>query len=362
MDEALVRNFQPVGHFDFPSRNGIRMAFPPFLDVIEYFEDQQFSEVIVSTPGPLGLTAIAAARMLGLSVTGIYHTDFPHYAYQMSEDDSVAEITQKYISWFFGLMDRAMVPSRWYQRELEENGCPADRISLLPWGVDSDFFRPERRREDFWHRYPCGDGFKFITVGHISRHKNVEGLIRAFHHVREQGCEADLVIVGDGPLLPELRRRYANQTGLVFTGALEEEDLAAAYAGADVFVHPSTAATFGNVVLEAQACGLPVIVADRGGPQDIVEPARSGLIVDVEADGKLAGAMECLYRDAELRRKFADRGRRDAEQRSWDKVLETLFQSSADPPAAAADSATPRHQATAPEPVSVSQAPCPYSP
>ena len=321
---GLLRNFNPVGAFRFPSRDGMRMAFPPFLEVIEYFEDQQFSEVIVATPGPLGLAAVAAARLLGIRVAGVYHTDFPHYVYEMTQDDSLAEVGQKYISWFFGMMDRVLVPSQWYYRELQDNGCPEDRIELLPWGVDSTFFHARQADPEFWRRYPCGTDFKFITVGHISRDKNIETLIRAFQHVRDQGCEADLVIVGDGPLVPELRRRYANQEGLVFTGALQDEDLAAAYAGADVFVYPSTSATFGNVVLEAQASGLPVIVADRGGPQDIVRPARSGLIVEVEADGKLAAAMECLYHDERLRLELAARGRAHAATCTWNEVLDRL--------------------------------------
>ena len=104
-------------------------------------------------------------------------------------------------------------------------------------------------------------------------------MVAAFDRLRQRGHDAQLVIVGDGPYRAELQSR-CRERRVVFTGLLEGEELATAYASADVLVFPSATDTFGNVVLEAQASGLPVIVTDRGGPAEIVQSHESGLVVD----------------------------------------------------------------------------------
>jgi hypothetical protein len=116
-----LTNFAPVGMLSLPEYPSQQLAFPPFLEVIEYLEREQFSEVIVSTPGPLGLTALAAARLLGLRAVGIYHTDFPEYVRVLTEDESLALLTWRFMGWFYGQMDLIFVPSQWYRKQLEES-------------------------------------------------------------------------------------------------------------------------------------------------------------------------------------------------------------------------------------------------
>jgi glycosyltransferase involved in cell wall biosynthesis len=131
---------------------------------------------------------------------------------------------------------------------------------------------------------------KFVYVGRISREKNIHVLTEAFRLMahRQQGIR--LVVVGDGPYREEMELDLKNLP-VTFTGYLTGEDLAAAYASSDVFVFPSGTDTFGNVVLEAQASGLPVIVTDMGGPKENLIPGKTGFIVPEGDPVALADAM-----------------------------------------------------------------------
>jgi glycosyltransferase involved in cell wall biosynthesis len=289
-------------------------------------ERKQFSEVIISTPGPLGLTALGAARLLGLRTAGIYHTDFPEYVRTLTDDGDIVQLTWRFMCWFYGQMDMVFVPSEWYRKQLLENGLEHKCIEVLPRGVDTALFCPDRRDPEFLHTFGANGHFKFLYAGRISPEKNVRVLMDAFDDLRRRGCPAELVIVGDGPLLPELRQRCAGRADIVFTGFLRGEALATAYASADAFVFPSTTDTFGNVVLEAQACGLPAIVSDQGGPQEIVRGHQSGLIVDVATAKPLRDAMATLYGDADLRRAMGERALVNARERSWPRILESFWQ------------------------------------
>lgn len=320
-----IRNFQPVGMFEVPEYSHQKLAFPPFLEVIEYLEREAFQEIIISTPGPLGLTALAAARLLGVKVSGIYHTDFPKYVAILTEDESMAQVTWRYMCWFYGQMDVIFAPSEWYRRHLLANGLSHRPIHVLPRGVDCSFFSPEKRDSSHWTSYGCNGAFKFLYVGRISKEKNLDHLVDAFDILVENGHKADLILVGDGPMMPELRRKYRNRHDIVFTGYLSGEPLATAYASADAFVFPSTTDTFGNVVLEAQACGLPAIVSDEGGPSEIVRRHQSGFVVEMNDPSVLAESMSRLCTDRELNQTLSTRALTNARESSWPNILEMLW-------------------------------------
>lgn len=320
-----IHNFTPVGMFEVPEYTQQQLAFPPFLEVLEYLEREGFTEVVISTPGPLGLTALAAARLLGLRVSGIYHTDFPKYVEILTDDEYMAQVTWRFMCWFYGQMDLIFAPSEWYRQQLLENGLAHKRIAVMPRGVDADSFSPEKREAGYLSKYGCNGHFKFLYVGRISREKNVEHLVESFNRLRQHGHEAELVLVGDGPLLPEIKKHCKGRNDIILTGFLHGEDLAKTYAAADTFVFPSTTDTFGNVVLEAQASGLPAIVANQGGPPEIVARHQSGLIVDMMGDSALTEAMERLCSDAELRTNLRERALVNAAERTWPRILDDFW-------------------------------------
>jgi glycosyltransferase involved in cell wall biosynthesis len=325
-----VHDFKPFAQFPIPGYESQTLQLPPLLEVLEHCERERYSEILISTPGPLGLVGLVAGKLLGIPVTGIYHTDFPLYVRHLAGSATLEEMTWTYMRWFFGRMDRIFVSSRCYLDLLAEHGLPQARMSLLPRGVDAAFFHPGKRDPRFWGRFGINGAFKFLYVGRVSREKNLDALVDAFQAFLDSGRQAQLVVVGDGPYLKEIARR-CRRPEILFTGFLHGEDLARAYAGADAFVFPSTTDTFGNVVLEAQAAGLPAIVSDRGGPQEIVLPGRSGLVVDVDRQGALTAAMVRLFEDPALAAEMSTQAVANARRHSWELLLEQLFQSPASP-------------------------------
>lgn len=324
-----VRDFRPVAQFPIPGYESQTLALPPLLEVLEHCERERYSEILISTPGPLGLVGLAAGRLLGIPVTGIYHTDFPMYVRHLSGSATLEELTWTYMRWFFGGMERVFVASRCYLDLLAEHGLDRAKMALLPRGVDADFFHPGKGDGRFYRRFGIDPAaFKFLYVGRVSLEKNLDALMTSFQGFLDGGRQAQLVVVGDGPYLKYLARRY-RRPEILFTGFLHGEDLARAYAGADVFVFPSTTDTFGNVVLEAQAAGLPAIVSDRGGPQEIVLPGRSGLVADAEDPAAFGAAMARLFDDPALLAAMSAHAVDNARRHSWERLLERLFEGGA---------------------------------
>jgi glycosyltransferase involved in cell wall biosynthesis len=332
--EARVQNFKPVGSFGLPEYDSQKVSFPPFLEVIEYLERERFGELIVSTPGPLGLASLAAGKLLGLPLSGIYHTDFPLYVRTLTQDEALEQLTWRYMYWFYEQMETIYVPSEVYRRQLIDNGFDPKKLHVLTRGVDLRRFSPTRRDDRFWPARGAGDGLKFIYVGRVSKEKNLDLMLESFVELRREGLVAEMLVVGDGPYLMALRDRY-RRPDVIFTGFLEGEELAAAYASADVFVFPSTTDTFGNVVLEAQASGLPVIVSNRGGPAEIVSDGESGMIFDAAVPGSLKNVMRRLLSNPELRDRLSVGAVDNASQSGWQEVLDDLWHMKSPAPMAA---------------------------
>jgi len=319
-----LKNFQPVGTFPLPEYESQILAFPPFLEIFEYIERHRFNELIISTPGPMGVTGLAAARLLGLRTTGIYHTDFVQYVRHLTQDDDLADLTWQYMRWFYEQCTTILVPTETYRRQLIDNGFEPSKIGVMARGVDTQLFHPSKAAPTFFDDYGPPNRFRFLYVGRISKEKNVDALVDAFNEITRRGYQASLVFIGDGPYRKQLAARCQDRP-IAFTGILEGEDLARAYASGDCMVFPSTTDTFGNVVLEAQASGLPVIVTDQGGPADIVRRYDSGIVVDLSQSQAVADAMEKIMLDADLRLELRNRGLCNAAESKWENVLEQFW-------------------------------------
>jgi glycosyltransferase involved in cell wall biosynthesis len=315
-------NFEPVGEFELPEYELQRLSFPPVLNIIDYLERGGFSELIISTPGPVGLAALAAAKSLGLRTVGIYHTDFPQYVRILTDDSFMETLTWNYMHWFHSQLDVLYVNSEDYRKCWIERGIPAARLRILPRGLDTVLFHPTRREAGFWRERGLGeDEVGVLFVGRVSKEKNLDLLVEALRMLEGEVVLRPLV-VGDGPYMGEMRRLLPRG---IFTGYLGGEELAAAYASADLFAFPSTTDTFGNVILEAQASGLPVVVSDIGGPRDLVEDGVDGLVTrgnDVES---LVVALRRLAGDGGLRRRMGVAGRRRVETRDWSEAFEKFW-------------------------------------
>ncbi|MFO7877223.1 MAG: glycosyltransferase [Desulfovermiculus sp.] len=286
--ETNVASFEPIGEFDLPEYPELQVHYPPFLDILAYCYEQRFTCIHAETPGAMGLTALAVARLLGLPFQGTYHTSLPQTVRAVTGDSHMEGLVWKYVTWFYGQMDLISVPSTATADELASKGLPRGKMVVHQSGINTSDFHPAKRNGYFQTHYNVPEpSTKLIYVGRISKEKNLqvlETIMRTMSQVRDNVC---LIVVGEGPYLTEIQNT-CRDLPVLFTGYLRGDDLAQAYASSDIFVFPSTVDTMGSAVIEAQASGLPVIVTDQGGPRENMVDGETGIVVpadDQMADG-----------------------------------------------------------------------------
>lgn len=249
-----------------PGYREIRLAIPDFKGARRIIEGRRPDLIHIATEGPVGWMARSACLRWSRPFTTSYHTKFPEYASALIglSPDPV----YRFVRFFHDASAGVMVATPSLAQSLKRRGFKR----LLPWtrGVDTDLFRPRNVRL-FGRDAPI-----FLYVGRVSKEKNIEDFLKAKLPGRK-------VVVGDGPHLPALRRAYP---GALFTGPKAGTGLAECYASADVFVFPSRTDTFGLVLLEAMAAGLPIAAYPVTGPLDLVKPGETGVL---DEDLALAG-------------------------------------------------------------------------
>jgi glycosyltransferase involved in cell wall biosynthesis len=319
LSDIPIKNFPPIGEFELPEYELQKLSFPPILQMLDYVQRERFTEIIISTPGPVGLTALLAAKMLNLQTSGIYHTDFPQYIRILTEDSFLESVAWGYMHWFYGQLDTVFVNSEEYKQSWIKRGFDPVKLKILPRGLDTELFHPARRDSAFFEKFGASNGeVRLLYVGRISREKDLDLLADAYRRLRKEGLPVRLFVVGHGPYSEALAKSLPDA---FFTGYLRGTELATAYASADIFVFPSTTDTFGNVILEAQASGLPVIVSDSGGPKELVAHNANGLITRSHNVEDFTDAIRALVTDRALRERMANSARDSVIDRSWPRAF-----------------------------------------
>src|SRR3984893_13980525 len=325
VDDIPIKNFKPIGEFELPEYELQKLSFPPILQMLDYIQRERFSEVIISTPGPIGLTALLAAKMLNLQTSGISHTDFTHYARILTEDSFLESVTWRYMHWFYGQLDTVFVNSEEYRDSWIKRGFEPEKLKIFPRGLDTQLFNPTRRDSKFFEKFGAKNGqIRPLYVGGVSREKDLDLLAEAYRRLRDEGLSIQLCVVGHGPYSREFSESLPEA---LFTGYLTGKELAVAYASADIFVFQSTTDTFGNVIIEAQASGVPVIVSDSGGPKELVENDRNGLITKSHDVDDLTRAIRELVADPDRRKRMGDFARESVIDRTWPTAFRKFWAS-----------------------------------
>ena len=323
VDDIPIKNFKPIGEFELPEYELQKLSFPPILQMLDYIQRKRFTEVIISTPGPIGLTALLAAKMLNLQTSGIYHTDFPQYVRILTEDSFLESVTWRYMHWFYNQLDTVFVNSEEYRESWIKRGFDPEKLKIFPRGLDTQLFHPTRRNPAFFEKFGAKNGqVRLLYVGRVSREKDLDLLAEAYRRLRDEGLPIQLCVVGHGPYSHEFSESLPEA---LFTGYLTGKELAAAYASADIFVFPSTTDTFGNVIIEAQASGVPVIVSDSGGPKELVENDRNGLITKSHDVEDLTRAIRELVADPDRRKRMGNFARESVINRTWPNAFRKFW-------------------------------------
>lgn len=300
----------------------MRMYWPPYRRMLDRLAQDGVDVIHVTTPGPVGLAALAAARRLRLPLVGSFHTDLAEYTVRLSGSAALGAFIRHYMTWLYGRCERVLVPSRATVDLVVRAGLSPDHVAIWGRGVDTSHFEPARRSVDWRRRWRApADRPVLLYVGRVSPEKGVDLLPDLHDELMRRGLNHRLVVVGDGPARETLARRCPDAICL---GTLGRQDLADVYASADLFVFPSRTDTAGNVVLEAQASGLPVLVSDAGGPREQMQPDVSGLVCGPTLAPWVEAAASLLT-DRPRRLAMAAAARRYAESRHWAHALAPLF-------------------------------------
>lgn len=292
-----VRIIEP-GQFNtcrMPRYREIRLAMMPGRGVARKLRAYAPDAVHIATEGPIGVAARRFCGRMGWPFITSYHTQFPFYLQRYAHIPP--RLTYRFIRWFHGEADRVLVPTNRVKQELEANGL--DNAAVWTRGVDTRVFHPGAGTD----RYADLPRPVFLYAGRVAVEKNIEAFL-------DLDLPGSKVVVGDGPAKPRLMRKYSHAH---WVGYRFGEDLARHYADADVLVFPSRSDTFGIVMLEANACGLPIAAYPVTGPIDVVKHGQTG-ILDEDLQ---AACLAALKLDRQTCRQYA-------EQHSWKRCAQMV--------------------------------------
>ncbi|KWX71277.1 glycosyltransferase family 4 protein [Paenibacillus jilunlii] len=313
---------RPVASIPFFLYPECRLALPSMSSIQSQLNAFQPDLLHMSTPFNIGLCGLRYAHRQGLPHVASYHTHFDRYLeyYRMRR---IVPLYWRYMKWFHRTCGATFAPSRETAEILREQGF--ERLRLWSRGVDCQQYSPDKRQAaSLRERYGISVPLVLLYVGRIAPEKDIATLLHALQLLPESvAAGVHLLVVGDGPLLPELRAQAPRN--VTFTGVKHGEELAELYASADLFVFPSSTETFGNVVLEAMASGLPVVAAGAGGSKELVMPGRTGALFQPQEPGSLAEEICRLSSDSTLRTAMGSEGRIQALGRSWEQIFDGLI-------------------------------------
>lgn len=294
----------------------LRLGLPARSRLARRWRQNRPDLVHVVTEGPLGASAVSAARALGLPVTSSFHTNFHTY----TSAYGFAPLRRAVLGWLrrvHNRTERTFAPTQELCDELA--GLGFRDLRVLSRGVDTAQFTPERRSAALRHDWHAGPADPVVLhAGRLAAEKNYPLLFRCFEAMRVVEPRCRFVVVGDGPLRAELERTHP---WAHFTGFIPRQELARHYASADIYIHASLSETFGNVLTEAMASGLAVAGFDYAAARQFIRHEQNGLTVPCDQPAALITAAERLAIDLPLRQRLRTSARAALEHQSWDNVI-----------------------------------------
>jgi glycosyltransferase involved in cell wall biosynthesis len=321
---GIRKNFAPLLTRPLPYYEEITLNVPPVLEVLEWADRQQFDAVHVSTPGPMGLCGWLVARMLRVPLLCTYHTDFPAYVDSLTRDHRVTNGAIAYMQWFYGQAASVFTRSKAYRFKLSDLGVAEEKILAIQPGVNTEKFSPARRDPDVWVSRGVREPKRLLYSGRVSVEKNLPLLVEAFRKLCEKRRDAALIVAGDGPYLARMREALRHLPAY-FLGFQDDAQLAPLYASADLFVFPSRTDTLGQVVMEAQASGLPVLVSGDGGPRESIDDGRSGIVIPGDDASRWTATISDLLDDDARHQRMAHAAAQRASRWSLEKTFEAFW-------------------------------------
>jgi glycosyltransferase involved in cell wall biosynthesis/predicted metal-dependent phosphoesterase TrpH len=315
-DPGVDRRLPAAAELEVPFYEGMTLGVPGLPDLVEVLAEGCYDLVHVTAPGPAGIAATLMSRITGVPLIASYHTEIATYAGMRTKDETLEALTRAGLGAFYTAPGAVLSPSPSADVSVVALGADAARLGRWERGVDTVRFDSSKADPD---AFP-GE-IKILYAGRLTREKGVDLLAESFIRAHDRDPRLHLLLAGGGPEEAELRERLGERA--TFLGWLAGEDLPRAYASADTFLFCSGTDTYGQVILEAAASGLPVVAVAEGGPATLIENRHTGLLCRPDAD-QIAGTLLQLASSPELRRQLGGAAAQAARQRSWERSLGQL--------------------------------------
>ncbi|WP_212630598.1 glycosyltransferase family 1 protein [Pseudomonas sp. KB-10] len=312
-DDLLLTRGWPL-----PGYPGLQWGQSSLHKLLRRWQRQRPDVLYIATEGPLGLSALRAARRLAIPVVSGFHTNFQQYTGHYGLGLLTRAMTN-YLRWFHNRTQLTLVPSVGQQVDLERRDFV--RLALLARGVDSQLFHPRRRSDELRASWGLeADDLAVLHVGRLAAEKNLGLLVKAYTALQQAHPQRRmrLILVGDGPLRASLQAQLPEA---LFCGLQRGEALATYYASGDLFLFPSLSETFGNVVLEALASSLGVVAFDQAAAAQHIHHGHNGMLARPGDEAGFCEAACELLADAEVLRRIRLNARRHASHLSWDGIV-----------------------------------------
>ncbi|MDR3369575.1 glycosyltransferase family 1 protein [Rhodoferax sp.] len=313
--EEILSSGLPV-----PAYADLRFGLPSKRRLSKLWGSHRPDVVHVVTEGPLGWSAIAAARKMQLPVTSSFHTNFqsysPHYGLGLFKKP-----IDSYLRKLHNRTQATMVPTRALMQDLQSRGY--QNLKLLSRGVASDLFSPTKRSADLRSRWGAGDDdMVVLVVGRLAKEKNLGLVVESFRAIHAHNPAAKMVFVGDGPLRPALQAACPCS---IFAGNRQGEDLAAHYASGDLFLFPSLTETYGNVVPEALASGLAVVSYACAAALELITSGTDGMLVSVDSEQEFIDTALSVATQPELLKGLKRSSVKSVAHLAWDTIFDNFI-------------------------------------
>lgn len=268
-------------YIKLPFQKGYRMGLPGRQKDLEQAIDAFGPDLIhFTSPSNFAKFGIKYAQKHKLPVVSIYHTHYPTYVRYYGGAIVhwlLGGIVNRFLSGLYNKTTLTLVPTTVVRGDLEDIGVEKSKMVIWGRAINTELYNPSRRDEGLFNDKKENIGKKVLFVSRLIKEKETATIAKIYSELLKSHPKLTMIIVGDGP---ERRWLEKEMPDAIFTGKQVGEDLARIYASCDLFFFPSTTETFGNVVLEAMASGLPVVAANAGGPADLVEHGERGYLVE----------------------------------------------------------------------------------
>ena len=329
-DRIMGFNCMKIPTISLPLNTNYTMALPALAkkklkkQLLDFAPDV----VHIATPSLLGAFALKYANLRDIPVISIYHTHFisyidyyfKHAPFLIGKVKQAIAGTQKN---FCNHCDVVYVPAQSIRKELEVMGVEASRMQIWRRGINTKLFNPDKADKAFMTKITGNDYPTVIFASRLVWEKNVETLFRIYDRIQDSALKINILVAGDGAALKTCKQRMKNA---IFTGKVDHDTLSMLYASSNVFLFTSVSETYGNVVLEAMASGLPCVIADGGGSADFIEQGSNGFKCDPFDDWDYFRRISQVLGDEVLRKQFVEHGLAASACLSWDQLSAQYFQ------------------------------------